>query len=103
MEIYDVPFTILLDRDALYDTGIKHLNKIVKEQFTKTELELITLLKKYNIYVLPNGSIERNYPRKYQRRRKHKTQNAMYAASRITKTEFRSPLMKHLKEVIDSL
>jgi len=52
---------------------------------------------------LPNGSIEQNYPRKYQRRRKHKPQNAMYAASRITKTEFRSPLKKHLKEVIDSL
>ncbi|MDP2683882.1 MAG: AAA family ATPase [bacterium] len=103
LEIFNIPYVVLLDRDALYDTGVKLLDSKVKQNFTKTETTLIQMLKKQNIFILPNGSIERNYPRKYQRRRKHKPQNAMYAATHITREEYYSPLMKNIKEVIDSL
>lgn len=103
LEIFHVPYVVLLDRDALYDSGSKKVKKIVGSNFAETEQRNINLLKKQNIFILPNGSIENNYPRKYQKRRKHKPQNALYAATRITEQEFNSSKMKYIKEVIDSL
>lgn len=103
LEVFDLPYLVLFDHDALYDIGIKIIQKRVKEKFTESERTLIDMLKKHNVYILPNGSIERNYPRRYQRRRKHKPQNALYAASRITEAEYNSPTMRYLKEVIDNL
>ncbi|XOU94861.1 MAG: ATP-dependent nuclease [Candidatus Kerfeldbacteria bacterium] len=103
LEMFMIPYAVLLDRDALYDTGVKLVAKEIGNSYAKTENTLINILKKHNIYILPNGSIEKNYPRRYQRRRKHKPQNAMYAASHITENEYKSPLMKNIKEVIDNL
>jgi len=103
LEVFDIPYVVLLDRDALYDTGIKLIQDKVKQDFTEPEQTLISMLKKYNTFILPNGSIEKNYPRRYQRLRKHKPQNALYAASRITKSEYNSQTMRYLKEVVDSL
>ncbi len=103
LDIFHIPYAVLLDRDALYDTGITLLQQDTKASVAEPEQLLINQLKKRDVYILPNGSIEKNYPRKYQRRRKHKTQNALYAASHITKKEFYSPLMKHVREVIEAL
>ena len=103
LEIFNIPYSVLLDRDALYDTGVKLLDSKIKREFTKSEPSLIKMLKKHNIYILPNGAIERNYPKKYQKRRNKKMQNAMYAASHLTKKDYNSPLMKNIKEVIDKL
>lgn len=103
LEVFDIPYIVIFDLDALYDTGIKIIQDRVKQRFTNTEQSLINMLKKYSIYILPNGSIENNYPRRYQRRYKHKPQNALCAASRITKDEFNSPTMRYLKEIIDNL
>ena len=103
LETFKIPYSVLLDRDALYDTGVKLVEGKIGSNYSKTEFTLISTLKKYNIYILPNGSIERNYPRRYQRRRKHKPLNAMYAATHITEKEYKSPLMKNIKEVIDNL
>ncbi len=103
LDIFNIPYIVLLDRDALYDTGIKKVDHVVKGHYGETEINLITKLRKHSVHILPNGSIENNYPRKYQRRQKHKTQNAMYAVSRITKAEFNSAKMKNLKQVIDKL
>lgn len=103
LKMFKIPYSVLLDRDALYDTGVKLVGEKIGNSYGKTEKTLISILKKHNIYILPNGSIERNYPRRYQRRRKHKPLNAMYAASHITEKEYKSPLMKNIKEVIDNL
>ncbi len=103
LEVFNIPYAVLFDRDAIYDTGIKLIQNIIKQNFSKPETIMVKMLKKYGIYVLPNGSIEKNYPRRYQRRRKHKPQNALYAASRITESEYNSATMRYLKEVIDNL
>ncbi|MBU0598490.1 AAA family ATPase [Patescibacteria group bacterium] len=103
LDVFNIPYVVLLDRDALYDTSIKLLQSKIREKFTEPESTLIEVLKRYYIYIFPNGSIERNYPKKYQGKRKHKPQNAMYAASHITEAEFNSKLMSNIKEVVDNL
>ncbi|MFC1687136.1 ATP-dependent endonuclease [Patescibacteria group bacterium] len=102
LNMFNIPYFVLLDRDALHDTGLQLLQRERKVLF-KSSHALTNKLKRQGIYVLPNGSIENNYPRKYQRRRKHKTQNALYAASNISRSEYNSPTMKYLKEVIESI
>lgn len=103
LQIFKIGYIVLLDHDALYDTGLELLQQHIRDGYTRTEISLIKLLKQHHIFVLPNGSIERNYPRKYQRRRKHKPANALYAANRITRSEYNSPKMRNLKEVVDAL
>jgi predicted ATP-dependent endonuclease of OLD family len=103
LDIFNIPHAVMLDQDALYDTGIKMIRAVTGESITEPEQFYIDKLKERHIFILANGSIERNYPRRYQRRQKHKTQNAIYAANRISQEEYNSPVMKYIKEVIDSL
>jgi predicted ATP-dependent endonuclease of OLD family len=103
LNIFNIPHTVLLDQDALYDSGIKMIRSVTGDAITEQEQFYIDKLKKNHIYILPNGSIEKNYPRRYQRRQKHKTQNAIYAANRISQEEYNSPTLKYIKEVIDNL
>lgn len=103
LKMFNIPYQILLDLDALYDTGIKLVQSQVAGKLAQPEPVLIKMLKEFNIFILSNGSIERNYPKKYQRRRKHKPQNALYAANNIKMSDYKSTVMKDLKEVIDNL
>ncbi|MDD5039824.1 MAG: AAA family ATPase [Patescibacteria group bacterium] len=103
LNVFNIPYIAMLDRDALYDTGIKIIQREIHGQFSESEEILIRQLKKKCIYIFPNGSIEYNYPRRYQRMHKHKTQNAMFAASRITAAEFQSTKMAFLREIIEQL
>jgi predicted ATP-dependent endonuclease of OLD family len=122
MKIFKIPYLVLLDRDALYGTGataiqqylsspiinhrIRHKRKKGKKYRRERRIQGIEKhvaeLKKHHIYILPNGDIEKNYPRKYQRR-DTKPLNALYAASQITEQDFYSPMMRYLREVIEAL
>ncbi|MBI5038061.1 MAG: AAA family ATPase [Candidatus Kerfeldbacteria bacterium] len=103
LRVFDVPYAVLLDHDGLYDTGIALVQKNLQGSAMESEDALIDQLKKDRIFILPFGSIERHYPRKYQRLRKHKPQNALFASQHITESEFYSPRLKHLREVIEAL
>lgn len=103
LDMFNIPYAVLLDLDAIYDTGIKLLHKNTELDFAEAENTIIDRLKASNIFVLPNGSIEKNYPHYYQRHHKHKTQNALFASAHISQAEYQSPTMKYLKQVIDCL
>ena len=100
LKIFKIPFLIILDRDVLRGYSleglIKHLDIKLKGD------RRIENLKKYNLYIFPNGSLEANYPRKYQRD-KSKASNALYAANSITTEDFNSKKMKYLREIIESI
>jgi predicted ATP-dependent endonuclease of OLD family len=127
MRIFKIPYLVLLDRDVLYGFGVKTIrqyvslsnvrqpklsynsrrqkrNKIRKrrQRVSGLMLKQIEELKKDNIYILPNGTIENNYPRKYQRR-DTKPLNALYAVSQITEEEFYSRAMANLREIVEVL
>ncbi len=100
LKIFKIPFLIILDRDALkgyyLEELINHLNIKLKGD------KRIENLKKYNLYIFPNGSLEANYPGKYQKD-KSKAANALSAANSITAEDFNSKKMKYLKEIIESI
>ncbi len=127
MEIFKIPYLILLDVDALYGLGVGAIRKYLsvghikplkkvhhsrhhkrsmsrhgRQQLSGPALRQIEELKKHCIYILPNGTIEDNYPKRYQRR-DTKPLNALYAASQITEDDFYSPTMANLREIIEAL
>lgn len=103
LEIFKIPYVVMLDKDALLDQGIKIMQDKLRGQENLSEQEKIEYLKKFNIYILSQGKLEKNYPYQYQKIHKHKPLNALYAASHITEEEFHSDLMKDLREIIESL
>ena len=102
LKIFNINYIILADRDIIkyqLDRVVSRLD--IKLKAHKAN-DIIIELKEHKVFVLPSGSIERHYPKKYQRDDK-KTLNALYAATAITKTDFNSKIMRPLKEVIQAL
>lgn len=102
LEMFNIPYVVMLDKDALTDVTAKIIQDKLVGKESLSEQEKISYLKKYNIYILSQGKLERNYPRTYQKVHKHKPLNALIAASQITPEEYQSDLMKDLREVIES-
>lgn len=133
MQIFKIPYLILLDLDALAGGGVKAIQPYItlqnfkigrykrrrkkgrpahrtgrhrrnrqRQRLPSSLLRQLEELKKRHIYILPNGAIENNYPRKYQRR-DTKPLNALYAVSQITAEDFYSHGMRYLREVIEVL
>lgn len=100
---FKIPFMVVLDRDVM---KTQHLRDLMRDLNIKLaplhDTELIRALKQYDIYVLDNGDLENNYPRKYQNE-DSKSLSALKAASFISWQEYDSKVMRNLKEVIDNI
>lgn len=102
MAIFKIPYLVMLDRDALSSSvRIGALQRILPRNARSFQAQ-VDYLKQHHIYILPNGTIEKNYPRRYQRK-DTKPLNALYAADQIQSADFYSPAMKYLREVIEIL
>ncbi len=103
LNIFKIPYLIVLDRDVLKSNHIRELISHLKIHIAPLhDLELIRALKEHNIFILENGDLEKNYPRKYQSD-DSKSLNALRAASQITFQDFNSRTMANLKEIIEHL
>jgi len=103
LNIFQIPFLVIFDRDAMKTNHLRDLMIDLKINLPPlNDHELINSLKKYNIYVLPNGNLENNYPNKYQRD-DSKTLNALKAANLMTLEDYKSRTMANLKEIIENI
>ncbi|PIR82027.1 MAG: hypothetical protein COU21_00805 [Candidatus Komeilibacteria bacterium CG10_big_fil_rev_8_21_14_0_10_36_65] len=103
LNIFKIPFIIVLDRDAVKSHHLAEIMRHLKINLPiDNDDQLIAVLKKENIFVFANGSLEANYPKKYQQK-DSKTANALQAANLITPEEFNSKTMRNLREIIFSL
>lgn len=103
LKIFKIPFLMVLDRDALKTNHIQEMMEFLHINLPPlNDNELIKALKDYNIYILPNGDLERNYPRKYQGH-DSKSSNALRAANLITLEDYHSKSMQYLKEIIENI
>lgn len=100
LQRFHIPYVIMLDLDALDAWSQEYL---AGQRARKNNREyLIKSLKEQGIYILPYGSIEKHYPRKYQRDDK-KPVNALHAVAQITASEYTSAIMSPLREIIEAL
>lgn len=92
-KIFNIPYLAMLDRDAL--------DQYPELEDCQSEKEKIEILKEKCVFILEK-SLERTYPRKYQKK-DTKPLNALLAANSITKEEYYSKEMSPIREVIESL
>ncbi|MFH0873652.1 MAG: AAA family ATPase [Candidatus Komeilibacteria bacterium] len=99
LEAFHIPSIIMLDLDALsvWQAADRHW----RQDPARLKLALQELRQR-GIYILPNGTIEHNYPRRYQKSDR-KTLNALRAAAQISLSEYQSGEMANLRQVIEAL
>ncbi len=103
LKVFNIPFAVILDKDVVYSSHLDNIIKFLKIKIKNiSQSELFFFLEQYDIYVFPNGDLENNYPKKYQKE-DSKTLNALRAANLIERKEFNSRRMKHLKDIIFKL
>lgn len=103
LKMFQIPYRIIMDRDVFNHDDLFELLGHLKIHLPKMPNDqLIQELKKYYVYIFPNGDLEANYPKKYQRE-KSKSLNALRAASQISPEEFNSAGMSNLREIIKNL
>ena len=103
LNIFQIPYLVILDRDAIKSNHLRDLMRHLEINLPPLHNEdLINALKEYGIFVFPNGDLEKNYPRKYQRD-DSKSINALRAASLITEHDYKSKRMINLKEIIENI
>ncbi|MCD4705267.1 AAA family ATPase, partial [bacterium] len=103
LKIFQIPFLVVLDNDALQTYHLGNLLDRLEIKIPHLSRNKFLLeLKKNNIHVFPNGDLEKNYPRKYQRD-DSKSANALLASKMIDQKDFNSKIMKNLREIISSI
>ena len=99
LKIFNIPFIMVFDRDMLKGG---YLSALTKRLDINIDYEDLEKLKENNIFVFSNGTLEDNYPKKYQRRGS-KALSALYASNLITEADFNSSKMKNIREIISML
>ncbi len=103
LSLFKIPFSIVFDKDILRGGHLYELlNYLDIDMRTVPSRMFLEELKKHNIFVFPNGDLEANYPRKYQKDNS-KSVNAFYASRYIGEKDFNSNAMRYLKELINNL
>jgi len=98
---FHLPCMVLLDKDALCGEPVEQMRRFVRRGMSQSQK--LNRLKVQGIYIFPNGGLEDNYPKKYQKYTGTKPLNALYAVNKITKQEFLSPQMRYIREVIEAM
>ncbi len=103
LSVFKIPFIIIFDKDVLRGPRLYELLNYMKIQLPRNRnQEFFDHLKRHGVFILDNGELENNYPRKYQHTQS-KSINAFYASRQISQKDFDSSTMKNLKEIINNL
>lgn len=98
---FHIPYTILLDRDALKGVWANVVSRVLDGNHKALIDKKIAILSQHHIYIL-DGVLEQSYPKKY-RKRETKPLNALCAAQMITEEDLASSQMKVIREMIEKL
>jgi hypothetical protein len=103
LKMFEIPYRIIMDRDVFNHDDLFDLLGHLKIHLPRmSNDDLIQELKKYFVYIFPNGDLEANYPKRYQKD-KSKSLNALRAANMISEDDFQSKNMSNLREIIHNL
>ncbi len=95
--MFNIPYAIMLDSDAINSASLRRVKKY-KHAPNKKQRDV---LKEEEIFVL-NKDLENTYPRKY-RRKETKPLSALFISRQITEEDLRERRMSTIKEILETI
>ena len=98
---FHIPYAVMLDCDALHGAWSELLKNCLKGYHKVPREKQIEILRHQSVFIL-DCVLEDSYPKRYQTR-DTKPLNALLAARMITEENFKSPQMRRIRDVVQSL
>ena len=102
LNVFHIPFIMMLDADAYGWWSAEFLLRHQVSVARGDRQAALRALRQLNLYILPQGSIERHYPRRFQQD-KRKPLNALRAVNGLSLADYQSRLMSFLRQVIEAV
>ncbi len=100
-EIFNIPYAIMLDSDAINSSSLQRVKKFPKFKRKSTFREKIDQLKEKEIFILEKD-LEKTYPNRY-RNKETKPLAALLISQKITRVDLEQKNMKTIKEILDKI
>ncbi len=100
-EIFNIPYAIMLDRDALNSSSLQKIKKLPSFKRGTSQKEKIELLKKQQIFILEKD-LEHTYPTRYKNK-ETKPLAALLISQKISEEDLNSDKMKTIKEILENV
>ncbi len=98
-DIFNIPYALMLDSDALNSAALHRLEKFPKFYRKQSHNEKIDALKKLEIFILEKD-LEHTYPTRYKNK-EAKPLAALLVSQKITDKDLDSSPMKTIKEILE--
>jgi predicted ATP-dependent endonuclease of OLD family len=100
-EIFNIPYAIMLDSDAINSASLQRVKKFPKFKRRSTFHEKIEELKEKEIFILEKD-LEKTYPRRFKSK-ETKPLAALLISQKITRIDLQQKSMKTIKEIIERI
>jgi putative ATP-dependent endonuclease of the OLD family len=100
-EIFNIPYAIMLDSDAINSASLQRVKKFPKFRRRSTFQEKIEELKQREIFIL-GKDLEKTYPHRFKSK-ETKPLAALLISQKITRIDLQQKSMKTIKEIIERI
>ncbi len=100
-EIFDIPYAIMLDKDAINSTSLRKVKSFPKINKNMTLQDKLEKLKEKEIFILKRD-LEQTYPTRYKSK-ESKPLAALYVSRKITRKDLGGKNMETIKEIIETI
>lgn len=100
-EIFDIPYAIMLDKDAINSSSLEKVKNFPKIGKNTSFSEKIKKLKEKEIFILERD-LEQTYPLRYKNK-ESKPLAALYVSQKITEKDLEEECMRTIKEILETI
>ncbi len=100
-DIFNIPYAIMLDSDALYSSSLQRVKRFPKFKRKTPLVEKINQLKEKEIFILEKD-LEKTYPERYKKK-ETKPLAALLISQKLTRIDLEHKNMKTIKEIIEKI
>ncbi len=103
-EVYNIPYAVMLDKDALYSPSLERIKKYPPLKGKVSFNEKISKLQEKEIFIL-DKDLENVYPSRYKEYKKKETKPlaALFISQKITAEDLQMKNMRVIKEVLEKI
>jgi len=100
-DIFDIPYAIMLDRDAINSSSLRKTRRFPKLNKRMSLRDKIEKLKENEIFILEKD-LEHTYPREYKSK-ENKPLAALHVSQKITKEDLQGKKMRTIREILKTI